>query len=92
METKSIQRVEGTEISSRIVENLLRIFDFLNVITKRIIARIVACLPIVGSSLVVLGALLSTGAETVAAALLSCSVLLLGAALLYVAGEKGGEA
>lgn len=50
-------------------------------------------LPVVGSALLVLGVLLSSGAETITSALISAALVLAGAAVLQQASKKeGGEA
>ena len=49
--------------------------------------------PATGSALLMLGVLLSSGAQTVGAALISAAVILTGAGILYVDNKrKGGEA
>lgn len=94
METTSInlgQRpasVEETPFSLHVAEVMLTIQQKVNSSSARQHA-----LPATGSALLALGVLLSSGAQTVGAALICAAVILAGAGILYVDNKrKGGEA
>lgn len=93
METTSInlgQRpasVEETPFSLHVAEVVLTIQQKVNSSSARQHA-----LPVAGSALLMLGVLLSSGAQTVGAALVSAALIFAGCAVLQLAGKRKGGA
>jgi hypothetical protein len=93
METTSINlgrrpaSVKETGISLRVAEVMLMIQQKVNSSSASQHA-----LPVAGSALLVLGVLLSSGAETIISALISAALVLAGAAVLQQASKKEGGA
>lgn len=86
--------VKETGISLQVNQNVLSSCGNLDASVKQVIAAARPhALPMAGSTVFVLGVMLASGAQTVAAAFISAAVIVAGAALLHVDNcRKGGAA